>query len=102
MIIYPQMFIIAFSIIGLLINLNFPKLGWDNFNQIKNSTSLLIYTFGEMILFIILAIISFVLFLFINYIISIILTVSIILIILIISIILLKQLGSKLMEKVEC
>lgn len=47
--IYPQLIIFAYGTFGLVINLLFPKLNWDNFNQIKNSSSVLITTFGGML-----------------------------------------------------
>ncbi len=58
-ILYPQLLIFAFGLFGIIINLLFPKLNWDNFNQIKNSSSVLITTFGGMLFNAIILVVSF-------------------------------------------
>lgn len=48
-IIFPQCYIFVLSMFGLILNLIFPKIHWENYNQLKNSYSMLIYTFSSMI-----------------------------------------------------
>ncbi len=100
-ILFPQLYIFTFSLLGMIINLCLPKLNWDNFNQIKNSPSLLIYTFGTMLIGIIFVVmISFLS--FINQYLGMIVSLLIVITLGIIFALILKKKTGKLLAKIDC
>lgn len=100
-ILYPQAFIFVFALFGLLLNMLFPKIPWDNFNQIKNSPAVLIYTFGMLFLSSIIVGVSLVSFFLFNQIVFYIFCIGILCIFGVVLSILLIKLNKKIMSKIE-
>lgn len=100
-ILYPQLMILAFGLFGLIINLLFPKLNWTNYNQIKNSSSLMITTFTSMIFNIIMLVISYFTIVIFNGYLTILINVSVPLLLSILFIAILKYKGRKWLNDIE-
>lgn len=93
--------ILAFGLFGLIINLLFPKLNWTNYNQIKNSSSLMITTFTSMIFNIIMLVISYFTIVIFNGYLTILINVSVPLLLSILFIAILKYKGRKWLNDIE-
>lgn len=102
-IVLPQLYVFTFSMLGLIINLIFPKLNWDSINQIKNSASAMIYTFGMMGIGIILSLISALIIFFIGNIYVYMIAITILILLLAVAFaLILKYQSRKLMNNIQC
>lgn len=100
-IILPQIFIVLIGVIGLLVNLKWPKMVWSNYKQIKNAASNVAMSLIGMAISIVLVLCGILISLFTNEIVGIIVVSCLIIMLLIGAIYLLKVNGSKLLNKIE-
>lgn len=100
-VIIPQLLILLFGIVGVSVNLKLPRLDWANYNQIKNSPSILIMTFGGMLFDIIFIIINFVAFMFGGDIVFMIVAIVLLVLLIFAAYIILKNNCRKWMDNIE-
>jgi len=102
LIIYPQLYIFALGLFGLVVNLKHPRLHWSSFNEIKNSASIMIYTFSEMLIALVLIGIFITFYLVANALIAIIVSLLLIILFILIMIQVLNKEGKKWFDEIVC
>lgn len=102
LIIYPQLYIFALGLFGLVINLKHPRLHWSSFNEIKNSASIMIYTFSEMLIALVLIGIFILFYLVSNALTAVIVSLLLIILFILIMIQVLNKDGKKWFDEIVC
>ena len=102
LIIYPQLYILALGLFGLVINLKHPRLHWSSFNEIKNSASIMIYTFSEMLIALVLCGIFIIFYFLMGLVIAVIISLLLIILFILIMIQVLNKEGKKWFDEIVC
>lgn len=102
LIIYPQLYILALGLFGLVINLKHPKLHWSTFNKIKNSASIMIYTFSEMLIALVLCGVFVIFYYLMGLLIAIIVSLLLVILFILIMIQVLNKQGDKWFNEISC